>query len=117
MKAYLLSTVLIAVGVITASSAVTTAFAKQLCSASNPSNPHEYWSWRIIDGRKCWYKGRPMLAKSELEWAAPSLPAATSASEPVSAPARFPSDPLDAQAKSIDPESFEALWQARIGNR
>ena len=49
---------------------IPTAQAKQKCSAAMPSNPHGYWSWRLIDGRKCWYEGKPMLSKSLLEWPA-----------------------------------------------
>lgn len=41
--------------------------AKQ-CSAERPPNARTYWSYRLIDGRKCWYEGKPMLAKSELHW-------------------------------------------------
>ena len=47
---------------------ISTAQAKQKCSAAMPSNPHGYWSWRLIDGRKCWYEGKPTLSKSSLEW-------------------------------------------------
>jgi hypothetical protein len=43
--------------------------AKQQCSAAIPSsNKHGYWSYRLIDGRKCWYEGKPMLSKDLLEW-------------------------------------------------
>jgi hypothetical protein len=43
--------------------------AKQQCSAAMPSNPHgRWWSYRLIDGRKCWYEGKPMLSKALLEW-------------------------------------------------
>ena len=49
---------------------IPTAQAKQTCRAEMPSNLHGYWSWRLIDGRKCWYEGKPMLAKSLLEWPA-----------------------------------------------
>src|SRR5260370_40654275 len=42
--------------------------AKQQCSAAMPSNPQgHWWSYRLIDGRKCWYEGTPMLSKSLLE--------------------------------------------------
>jgi hypothetical protein len=40
------------------------------CSAAMPAKPHAYWSYRIIDGRKCWYEGKPMLSKSLLHWPA-----------------------------------------------
>ena len=26
------------------------------------------WSWRLIDGKKCWYRGQPGLSKSSLRW-------------------------------------------------
>jgi hypothetical protein len=43
--------------------------AKQQCSAAIPSsNKHGYWSYRLIDGRKCWYEGKPGLSKDLLEW-------------------------------------------------
>ena len=45
-----------------------TARAEQKCSAAMPSNPRGHWSWRLIDGRKCWYEGKPMLSRSLLEW-------------------------------------------------
>jgi hypothetical protein len=45
----------------------TVALAKQ-CSAERPSNARTYWSYRLIDGRKCWYEGKPMLSKSLLHW-------------------------------------------------
>jgi len=42
--------------------------AKQQCSAAAPKNPHgQWWSYRLIDGRKCWYEGKPLLSKSLLE--------------------------------------------------
>ena len=43
--------------------------AKQQCNAAQPENQHgHWWSYRIIDGRKCWYEGKPGLSKSMLEW-------------------------------------------------
>ena len=47
----------------------TPALAKQ-CSTERPSNAQTYWSYRLIDGRKCWYEGKPMLSKSLLHWPA-----------------------------------------------
>jgi hypothetical protein len=95
------------------------AVAKQQCGTEIPANTHgRWWSYRIIDGRKCWYEGKPMLAKSELEWPKkeslrPS-PAATVAGV-VTARA---TNPLDSQAWAAeDLDTFEARWRARIGNR
>jgi hypothetical protein len=38
------------------------------CSAKRPAHVRSYWSYRLIDGRKCWYEGKPMLPKSMLHW-------------------------------------------------
>src|ERR1700759_3771293 len=46
------------------------AAAKQPCNAE--AGKQGYWSWRMIDGRKCWYEGKPMLSKALLEWPAES---------------------------------------------
>ena len=27
-----------------------------------------YWSYRIIDGQRCWYRGHRVIPKSRLEW-------------------------------------------------
>ena len=34
----------------------------------------EYWSWREIDGRRCWYKGHRRISKTLLSWG-PKTPA------------------------------------------
>jgi hypothetical protein len=48
---------------------VAIAQAKQECSATKPSNLQgHWWSYRLIDGRKCWYEGKPGFSKSLLEW-------------------------------------------------
>jgi hypothetical protein len=41
------------------------------CSSAAPRDSR-YWSWRQIDGRRCWYPGRPGLSKSKLYWPAAS---------------------------------------------
>ena len=103
---------------------VAPAMAKQQCSASMPSGPRGYWSWRMIDGRKCWYEGKPMLSKSSLEWSAQPAVKPVAEEEVASAATEKPGNPLDAQARVIDPDSrarvidrdtFDALWRARVG--
>src|SRR6202790_2699716 len=85
---------------------VSTALAKQQCRPAMPSNSHMYWSWRLIDGRKCWYEGKPMLSKSLLEW-----PAQGSAQPDTDKP----SNPLDSQAWApTDTDTFDARWRARV---
>src|SRR6266704_3204439 len=93
---------------------IPTAQAKQKCSAAMPSNPHGYWSWRLIDGRKCWYEGKPMLSKSMLHW----LPARTAQADPARELNVLPANSynlLDAQAPiQGDSDAFEARWRARF---
>ena|ERR1700753_2549962 len=101
-----------------------TAIAKQQCSASMPSGSHGYWSWRMIDGRKCWYEGKPMLSKSSLEWSARSA-AKQDVQEELASTVTDKPGPMDAQARVIEVESqpkvigaetFDALWRARVGH-
>jgi hypothetical protein len=94
---------------------VATAQAKQ-CSAAMPSNSHSYWSWRLIDGRKCWYEGKPMLSKSLLEWSAQAPPQPDSDGGPINVLTEKPDNPLDSQAWTPnDFDSFEARWRATVG--
>lgn len=74
----------------------TPAQAKQ-CSTERPSNARTYWSYRLIDGRKCWYEGRPMLSKSLLHWPEARTAQASSRREANIVPASH-FNLLDAQA-------------------
>jgi len=89
--------------------------AKQ-CSAAAPSNPHgRWWSYRLIDGRKCWYEGKPMLSKSLLEWPKEASAQPISNREVTSVATEKPENPLDAQAWAPkDSDSFEARWRERV---
>jgi len=93
-----------------------TAQAKQQCSASMPSNPHgRWWSYRLIDGQKCWYEGKPMLSKSLLEWPKGASAQPGSRGEVSSVVTEKPRNPLDSQAWAPkDPDTFEARWRARV---
>jgi hypothetical protein len=86
--------------------------AKQ-CSDTLPSQPHGHWSYRLIDGRKCWYEGENNFPKSLLQW--PEQAAALAAfgqAEP--SPKEQPLAPVrqtERQPNSLpDLESFEARW-------
>jgi hypothetical protein len=94
--------------------AAPTAQAKQSCSVA--AGAQGYWSWRVIDGRKCWYEGKPMLSKSLLEWPARAAVQPNSTAEAASALRK--SNPLDAEAYAPDDSTtFEALWRDRIEKR
>ena len=91
------------------------------CSVARPSSAQGYWSWRLIDGRKCWYAGKTMISKSLLQW--PSKASVQAKADPKPVPVTVVpvtvvtekrSDPLDAQARMLDyANSFEARWRAR----
>ena len=93
------------------------------CRAS-PSKAQGHWSWRLIDGRKCWYVGTTMISKSLLQW--PTKTSVQAKADPK--PARVTvvpvtvvpvatekrSDPFEAQARLLEyANSFEARWRAR----
>ena len=45
----------------------------------------EYWSWREIDGRRCWFKGHRSISKNLLSWG-PKTPAEGIELDPTAAP-------------------------------
>jgi hypothetical protein len=49
------------------------AYAADRLVECEPQRVHDnrYWSFRIIDGRACWYAGRPGKPKAELRWSRP----------------------------------------------
>lgn len=105
-----------------------TAQAKQRCSAM-PANPQgSWWSYRLIDGRKCWYEGKPGLSKSLLEWPKEASAQPASGEEIVRTAPEKPRSPLESQAWApssharvptapgavpTDPDTFETQWSAR----
>lgn len=85
----------------------TPAQAKQ-CAPERPSDAQAYWSYRLIDGRKCWYEGRPGYSKSLLHWPAAQTEKKNPRREPDARPAGAASkyNPLDAQASiTSDPDA------------
>src|ERR1700682_3438444 len=99
------------------------------CSAAQPSNPQGHWSYRLIDGRKCWYQGENNFPKSLLQW--PEQTSALSAFgkvEPSRDQELLPSEAegggtnAEPNNQSVpdeccrtllnDPDSFEVRWRA-----
>jgi acyl transferase domain-containing protein len=101
--------------------------AKQ-CHAARPSNAQSYWSYRLIDGRKCWYEGRPGFSKSLLQWSAAQTAEKAEKNtrrEPDARPASTASkyNPLDAQASitsdaeaKTNPETADRIAAPSKGN-
>ena len=71
MVRFLPALLLVLLGAIPAASAVE-------CKAELPPSRSEWWSWRIIDGKRCWYRGRPGTSKANLQWPKGDVPAADS---------------------------------------
>ena len=93
----------------------TPAQAKQ-CSTERPSDARTYWSYRLIDGRKCWYEGKPMLSKSLLHWPA----AQTAKTNPRREPNAHPANQynlLDAQASISDDSDAQSKAKPEIVDR
>jgi hypothetical protein len=88
------------------------------CSAAQPSNPQGHWSYRLIDGRKCWYQGENNFPKSLLQW--PEQTSALSAfgkaepspEEELLRPVPQTGSPYTEFNNQSDSESFEARWRA-----
>jgi hypothetical protein len=105
-----------------------TAQAKE-CSAAMPSHPQGHWSYRLIDGRKCWYEGDNNLSKSLLHW--PDETSARSAPDNALAVAGKVSSPVKENKRTVaekpnyrsgpdaccrpeiedDLDTFEARWR------
>jgi hypothetical protein len=104
------------------------------CAKQAPSPIKGRWYYRIIDGRKCWYEGKPMMSKSALYW--PKAPAAQApapksvaeadspgastdgrnigaigATPPAAAPVPQTAQPAAWPAPVADDGSFESRWR------
>ena len=102
--------VLVPIGMLTAQ-----AKAQMKECVASPSKVQGHWSWRLIDGRKCWYAGKTMISKSLLRWApAASAQAKVKVAPPVNVATEKRSRPMNAQARMLDDDSFESRWRARV---
>jgi hypothetical protein len=95
--------------------AATPAHAKQ-CHAQRPSDASTYWSYRLIDGRKCWYEGKPGFSKSLLSWPAGQTAKATPRREP-DPPQESRQNPLNAQASISDTPDVQPKPNAQVVDR
>src|SRR5713101_276898 len=93
---------------------VATAQPGHQCSAAMPSNPQgHWWSYRLIDGRKCWYEGKPGLSKSLLEWPKETSEQPGSSREVTGDVTEKPGNPLD-YSQAWAPEGSDTL--SRFGD-
>ncbi len=62
---------------------------------SSPGHDGKWWSYRIVDSKRCWYQGRPGLSKDLLHWAKQSPPPVVTGPEPGDSP--HPAPPVPPQ--------------------
>src|SRR5262250_3549373 len=46
------------------------------CEPQRVTGDGRHWAYRIVDGRECWYPGRPGKPKNELYWGRGTTPPA-----------------------------------------
>ena len=91
------------------------------CEPQRVTGDGHYWAYRIIDGRECWYPGRPGKPKNELYWVHGTTP---SARQTVDQPGTetVPSEPPSrlVAAPPEKPEIAEAMpaeWRATAADQ
>lgn len=104
---------------------LSTAKAETIIECRERPETREYWSWREIDGRRCWFKGHHSLPKKLLSWrprppaegaelqpisaANPSLTGPGSSSSSSGEPVEVREDDPETRVSSIGP--FEIAWR------
>jgi hypothetical protein len=91
------------------------------CEPQRVTGDGRHWAWRIVDGRECWYPGRPGKPKSELFWDRGISP---SARQPLDQPeaGTQPSEPSSrlVAAPPEKPQTTEAMpeqWRATAADQ
>jgi len=105
--------------------AMSSAKAATECQAEIVKGRTSHWTYRLIDGRKCWYEGKTQLPKSELYWADSQAPEAKAAPEARESPAS-PANPRATNAQASppqveaeepsDPEDGSCCWPPQKGD-
>ena len=69
---------------------------------SSPSHDGKWWSYRIVDSKRCWYQGSPGRSKSLLHWAKPSPPPVVTRPDPGDSPPPAPPVPPQQPPETVD---------------
>src|SRR6476469_9897433 len=69
---------------------------------SSPGHDGKWWSYRIVDGRNCWYQGRPGRSKDLLHWARQSPPPVVNRPDPGDSPPPAPPVPPQQPTEIVD---------------
>ena len=70
---------------------------------SSPGRDGKWWSWRIVDSKRCWYQGRPGRSKDLLQWAKQSPPPVVTRLDPGDRLRPAPPVPPQQLTQIIDP--------------
>ena len=60
---------------------------------SSPGHDGKWWSYRMVDSKRCWYQGRPGRSKDLLQWAKQSPPPVVTRPDPGDSPPPAPPVP------------------------
>lgn len=96
---------------------MTSAQAATECQPEIVKGRTAHWTYRLIDGRKCWYEGKTQIPKSELYWADKKEPAAE-ANPPAAAvnPPAFAANPPSTNAQASPPQAAEEFTDPEDGS-
>ena len=67
---------------------------------SSPGHDGKWWSYRIVDSKRCWYQGSPGRSKNLLQWAKQSPPPVVTRPDPGDSPP--PAPPVPPPTETVD---------------
>ena len=70
---------------------------------SSPGHDGKWWSFRIVDSKRCWYQGRPGRSKDLLRWAKQSPPPVVTRPDPGYNPHTAPPVPPQQAIEIVNP--------------
>src|SRR6476619_2857318 len=71
---------------------------------SSPGHNGKWWSYRIVDSRRCWYQGRPGRSRDLLQWARQSPPPVVTSPDPGDSPPPAPPVPPQQPPETVTPK-------------
>jgi hypothetical protein len=71
---------------------------------SSPGHDGKWWSYRIVDSKRCWYQGSPGRSKSLLQWAKQSPPPVVTRPDPGDSPPPAPPVPPQQPTETVTPK-------------
>jgi hypothetical protein len=92
------------------------------CEPQQVTGDGRHWAYRIVDGRECWYPGRPGKPKNELFWDRGIAPARQPLDQPEAETETEPSEPPPRPAaappeKPQTPEPVPEEWRASAADQ